>query len=116
MIYPVPSKDQWVRTEQDEVDLRIIRAAPGRSKKLRRRGPNEPRNSYCIRKSGVIMRSSKCKGVGHNNRTCPRRKRVFTPSSSRRSVPTSTATELSFNDISIYPIYIYIIKWHCQPS
>jgi hypothetical protein len=39
-----------------------------------------------------------------------------TPSSSRRSVSTSIATELSFNDVNIYPEYIFIIKWHCQSS
>jgi hypothetical protein len=46
----VPSKDQWVRTDQDEVDPPILRATPGRPKKVRRRGPEEPRNPYCMRK------------------------------------------------------------------
>jgi hypothetical protein len=117
MIYPVPSKDQWVRTGQDEVDPHIVRPTPGRPKKIKRRGPNEPRNPYCMRKGGVTMRCSKCRAVGHNTRTCPRKKRVSIPSSSRVSVPTSTATELTFDDVSLFPVlYMLIIKYHCQPS
>jgi hypothetical protein len=105
MIFPIPSEDQWVKTRQDEVNPPIYRAALGRHKKLRR-GPNEPKNPYYIRKGGVNMRCSKCKEVGHNSKTCPRRKRVSTSSSSRRSVPNSIATELSFNDVSRYPKYL----------
>lgn len=117
MIYPVPSKDQWVKTGQDEVDPPIIRSTPGRPKKIRRRGPDEPRNPYCMRKCGVTMRCSKCRAVGHNARTCTRRKRVSIPSSSRVSVPTSIATELTFDDVSLFPVlYMLIIKHHCQSS
>jgi hypothetical protein len=116
MKYPVPSEDQWVRIGQDKMDPPVVKAVPGRPKKVRRRGLDEPRNPYFIRKGGVIMRCSKCKSVGHNTRTCPKRKTVSTPSSSRTSVPTSTAIELSYDDVSIYPIYMFIIKYHCQPS
>jgi hypothetical protein len=56
-----------------------------------------------MRKGGVNMRCSKRRAVGHNARTCPRRKRVSTPSKSQISVPTSTTTKLSFDDVSIYP-------------
>jgi hypothetical protein len=55
MIYPMPSEDQWVRTGQNEVDPPIIRPTPGRPKKIRRRGPDEPKNLYCMRKGGVTM-------------------------------------------------------------
>jgi hypothetical protein len=82
MIYPMPSEDQWVRTGQDEVDPPVVRAAPSMPKKVRRRGPDNPRNPYCMRKGGVTMRCSKYRAVGHNVRTCPRRKRVSTPSKS----------------------------------
>lgn len=101
MIYPMPSEDQWVRTRQDKVDRPIVRVASGRPKRVRRKGLDEPRNPYCMRKGGVIMRCTKCKWVGHNTRTCPWRKRVSTPSSSQNLL-TSTAIELSFNDVSIY--------------
>jgi hypothetical protein len=46
----------------------------GRPRKVRRRGPEEPLNQNCIRKGGVRMRCSKCRGVGHNSRKCPRNK------------------------------------------
>jgi hypothetical protein len=65
------------------------------------------------------MRCLKCKVAGHNARTCPRRKRVSTQSSSRVSIPTRTATELTeltFDDVSLFPKYMFIIKCHCQPS
>jgi hypothetical protein len=117
MIYPVPSEDQWVRTGQDEVDPPIVKPTAGRPKKIRRRGPDEPTNPYCMRKGGVTMRCSKCRVVGHNARTFPRRKRVSIPSSSRESVPTSTTTELTFDDVNLFLVlYMLIIKCHCQPS
>jgi hypothetical protein len=82
MIYPVPSKDQWVRTDQDEMHPPIVGPTPRRTRKIRIRGPDEPRNPYCMRKGGVTMRCSKCRAVGHNVRTCHRRKRVYILSSS----------------------------------
>jgi hypothetical protein len=39
---------------------------------VRTRGPEEPKNQYRIRKGGVTMRCSRCRGTGHNLRTCPR--------------------------------------------
>ena len=50
----------------------LNRIQPGRPRKVRRRGPKEPLNQYRIRKGGVRMRCSKCRGVGHNARTCSR--------------------------------------------
>jgi hypothetical protein len=38
MIYTVPIEDQWVRTGQDEMDPPVVRVAPGRLKKVRRKG------------------------------------------------------------------------------
>jgi hypothetical protein len=105
MIFPMPSGDQWVRIEQDEVNPPVYRAASSKPKKLRS-CPNEPRNPYSIKKGEVNMRCSKCMEVGHSSRTCPRRKRVSTSNRLRRSVPTSIAIELSFNDVNRYPKYL----------
>jgi hypothetical protein len=116
MIYPVLSEDQWVRTGQYEVDPPIVRPTPGIPKKVRRRGLDEPKNPHCMRKSGVTMRCSKCKAAGHNAKNFPRRKRVSTRSSSRARIPTSTATELTFDDVSLFPKYMFIIKCHRQLS
>jgi hypothetical protein len=49
----------------------LNRIQPGRPRKVRRRGPEEPLNHNCIKKGGVRMRCNKCRGVGHNSRTCP---------------------------------------------
>jgi hypothetical protein len=75
MIFLMPSQDQWVKTNQNAIKPLDYRAAPGRPKKTRRRGPNQPRNPNTIIEGGVVMRCSKCKEAGHNTRTCPRRSR-----------------------------------------
>jgi len=119
IIYLVPSEDQWIRTGKDEVDPYIIRPTPGRPKKVRRKGSDELRNPHRMRKCGVTTRCSKCRKAGHNARTCPRRKRVSTRSSSQASIPTSTAIELielTFDDVSLFPKYMFIIKCHNQSS
>jgi hypothetical protein len=73
MIFPMSSQDQWVRTNQDVIEPPDYRVAPDRPKKIKRRGPNEPRNPNAIRKGGVVMRRSKCREAGHNTKTYPRR-------------------------------------------
>ena len=75
MIFPMPSQDQWVRTNQDAIEPPDYIATLGKPKKIRRRGPDEPRNPNAIRKGGVVTRCSKCREAGHNTRTCPRRSR-----------------------------------------
>jgi hypothetical protein len=72
IVYPMPGEAQWVRTSGEHVDPPLNRIQPGRPRKVRRRGPEEPVNQNRIRKGGVIMRCSKCRRVGHNTRTCPR--------------------------------------------
>jgi hypothetical protein len=49
VIYPVPSAEQWPRGSQPNIDPPKGRAAPGRPKKVRERGVDEPRNSSAIR-------------------------------------------------------------------
>jgi histone acetyltransferase (RNA polymerase elongator complex component) len=50
----------------------LNRIQPGKPRKVRTRGPEEPLNQNRMRKRGVKMRCNKCRGVGHNSRTCPR--------------------------------------------
>ncbi|KAL8494427.1 hypothetical protein ACS0TY_025293 [Phlomoides rotata] len=48
---------------------------PGRPKKLRRRGPNEPltttSNQNRLKRSQRSLKCRKCGVLGHNKRTCP---------------------------------------------
>jgi hypothetical protein len=71
IVYPMPGEDQWVKTNYNNVDPPLRRIQSGRPKKLRTRGPEEPVNQYRMRKGGVRMKCSKCRGIGHNTRTCP---------------------------------------------
>jgi hypothetical protein len=77
IIYSMPSEEQWLRTEHDKVQSPKLRLTLGRPKKVRIRALDEPRdkkNLYSARKFGARMRCSKCKLVGHNTRTCPKKK------------------------------------------
>jgi hypothetical protein len=74
IVYPILGEDQWVKTNYNHVDsLRRIQSR--RPRKVRTRGPEEPTNQYDMRKGGVRMRCGKCRGIGHNSRTCPQNRR-----------------------------------------
>jgi hypothetical protein len=75
IVYPMPGEDHWTKTNGEHVDPPMARIQPGRPRKVRTRGPDEPKNQYRMRKGGVTMRCSRCRGVGHNARTCPRIRR-----------------------------------------
>jgi hypothetical protein len=75
IVCPVPSEEQWVKTDMDNIEPPKYRVAPGRPKKARKRGPDEPKNPNRIRKGGITMQCSRCRKVGHNTRTCPVKKR-----------------------------------------
>jgi hypothetical protein len=72
IVYPMPGEEQWTKTNCEYVDPPVVRIQPGRPRVVRTRVPNEPRNQYRMRKGVVTMRCSRCRGVGHNARTCPR--------------------------------------------
>jgi len=75
--YPMPSEEQWVKTVHDVLDPPRSRLMPGRLGKAKVRGPNEsrvPQNPYRMRKFGLKGRCGLCKLVGHNTRTCPKKK------------------------------------------
>uniref|UniRef100_A0A2N9EU15 CCHC-type domain-containing protein n=1 Tax=Fagus sylvatica TaxID=28930 RepID=A0A2N9EU15_FAGSY len=71
IIHPVPSMEQWTRTQYDPVDPPFERCHPGRPKRMRRRDPSEPRNPFRFSKVGTNIKCSSCKKLGHNSRTCP---------------------------------------------
>lgn len=67
----MPSEEQWVKTDMDNIEPLKYRVAPGRPKKVRKRGPNESKNPNRIRKGGITIQCSRCRKVGHNTRTFP---------------------------------------------
>ena len=72
IIYPMPSEDQWVKTNNDVMEPLVVRTQPGRPKKLQIRAPDEPRNPHKLSRDGLRGRCTKCLQFGHNERTCPR--------------------------------------------
>jgi hypothetical protein len=72
VVYPMPSEEQWTKTNDVHVGPPVVRIQPGRPRVVRTRGPEEPKNQYRIRNGGATMRCSRCRGTGHNLRTCPR--------------------------------------------
>jgi hypothetical protein len=75
IIYPVPSQEQWPRSDQPNIEPPKARVAAGRPKKLRQRGVEEPKNQYTMRRGGGKIQCGQCKKWGHNKRSCPARKR-----------------------------------------
>jgi len=71
IVYHMPGEEQWTKTNNEHVDLPVVRIQLGRPQIVRTRGPYEPKNQYKMRKGGVAMRCSRCKATGHNVRTCP---------------------------------------------
>ena len=74
IIYPMPNEEQWIKTIHDKLEPPRGRIALGRSKKQRRRAPDENRdlkNPDWMRKFGARMKCGKCHGLGHNKRVCP---------------------------------------------
>jgi hypothetical protein len=63
IIYPMPSEEQWPRSNQPTIEPPKASVAPRRPKKIRQRGIEELRNPYTM------------KNGGHNTRTYLTRKR-----------------------------------------
>ena len=65
VIYPMPSKEQWIKTSHDKLVPPRGRITPSRPKKQRRKATDEsrdPKNSNRIRKFGARMKCGKCHG------------------------------------------------------
>ncbi|KAK1407939.1 hypothetical protein QVD17_39567 [Tagetes erecta] len=70
-IIPPLSSDKYWPVVDYPLDPPPIKAAPGRPKKNRRRDPHEnPKRLGNLTKHGTQMTCSKCKGKGHNIRSC----------------------------------------------
>jgi hypothetical protein len=70
IIYPVPSEEQWPRSNQPRIEPPKSRAAPGRPKKVRQRGIEEPKNPNTMRRGGNQNKCGHCMKYGHNKRSC----------------------------------------------
>lgn len=68
IIYTIPSEGQWIKTQHDNLEPSTVRVAPGSPKKLRKRVPDESRDSknpHKMRKFGARMKCSKSRGTRH---------------------------------------------------
>jgi len=97
IIYPVPSEEQWVRTNQPKVEPPKSRATIGRPKKVRNRGADETSNPYSIRKGGKKNQCGMCKKYGHNTRTCTVRMRHDERQQRRRTLYKEHAADTDCN-------------------
>ena len=70
LINPVPSKDQWERTNFPDVHPNVVRKPAGRPRKQRIRNPNETTNPYKTSRLGGYVVCGNCKQRGHNVRGC----------------------------------------------
>jgi hypothetical protein len=75
IVYHVPGEEQWVKTNMKKIEPPKYRVEPDRPKKVRMRGPDEPKNQNMIRHGGITIQCSKSRKVGHNTRTCHVKKR-----------------------------------------
>jgi hypothetical protein len=97
IIYPVPSEEQWARTNQPIIEPPKARASSGRPKKLRNRGADETLNPYTVRKGGTKNQCRMCKKYGHNTRTCTARMRHDERQERRRNFYRKHAADLDCN-------------------
>jgi hypothetical protein len=77
IIYPIPSEEQWIRTYHSVLEPPRLRVTPGRPRKARTRAPDksrDPKNPHRMRRFGLRGKCGYCKMLGHNSRTCPRKK------------------------------------------
>ncbi|XP_052484876.1 uncharacterized protein LOC128039969 [Gossypium raimondii] len=72
-IKPVRGSKEWVfLSNMLSILPPTLRRLLDRPTKVRRKEPDEPQTTERLSKRGVDMRSSKCKIIGHNKRSCKR--------------------------------------------
>ncbi|XP_027166420.1 uncharacterized protein LOC113766425 [Coffea eugenioides] len=65
----VPSKEHWIDSGMQQLNPPFVKKKPGRPKKLRRRGPDEPRDPQRASKKALTIYCKRCLKAGHNRRT-----------------------------------------------
>ncbi|XP_027171923.1 uncharacterized protein LOC113771547 [Coffea eugenioides] len=69
-IGPVPSKQLWVDSKMQYLNPPLVKKQPGRPKKQRKKGPEEPTNQQKASRKGLAVYCRRCLKTGHNIRTC----------------------------------------------
>ncbi|RYR28066.1 hypothetical protein Ahy_B01g052167 [Arachis hypogaea] len=79
VIYPLNGPNLWSRTENDDVLPPVFRKPIGLPKLSRNKTSDEPRNNGSLSKlsrTGQQQKCSYCFALGHNKRTCPRKRKM----------------------------------------
>ncbi|RYQ97220.1 hypothetical protein Ahy_B08g093241 [Arachis hypogaea] len=90
VIYPVNGPNLWARTEIDDVLPLVFRKPIGRPKLSRNKTGDEPRNNGPLAKlsrTGQQQNCSYCFALGHNKRTCPRKRKVEASAKKNNAAP-----------------------------
>ena len=74
LILSMPGPEEWPREDFDIVLPPQVRRGPGRPRIARKRAPDEPDETYKVTRQGYAHACKTCKLVGHNARTCPKKK------------------------------------------
>jgi hypothetical protein len=83
----INGQDMWPDIEYEEMLPPVYKRAPGRPKKLRRRGGDEPRPGKWSRRvhgDGPINRCTTCNAEGHNAKSC--KSLTIDPEAAKRKV------------------------------
>lgn len=71
LIKPMSDSNDWPITNSDVLLPPLTKRLAGRSKRCRRRDPNEgPKSTTRVSKKGTVITCSKCKQSGHNKLGC----------------------------------------------
>ncbi|RYR77773.1 hypothetical protein Ahy_A01g002373 [Arachis hypogaea] len=79
VIYPLNGPNLWFRAENDDVLPPVFRKPIGHPKLRRNKIGDEPRNNGPLSKlsrTGQQQKCSYCFALGHNKRTCPRKRKM----------------------------------------
>ncbi|XP_031397476.1 uncharacterized protein LOC116208272 [Punica granatum] len=69
-IKPTAGEEYWTKSNEDPVQPPKLKRPPGRPKKQRKKGAEEPKDPYKLKRSLGPIVCGKCGGSKHNIRTC----------------------------------------------